>query len=382
MKSNQNTLQVLLLTTSFPLSRNSRSGVFIQKMIRCLPDHVQVTVLTPDGTEGGLPISADYTVVPFRYAPKSWQQLAHGAGGIMAALARNKLFFLLLPFFLCSNLLTCCWLARRMDVLHANWSINGVLAGFAGLLFGKPVVTTLRGSDVNLMEKSGLMHSLVRFCLRFSAAVVTVSPSLQEKLIEHFPQYRAKIGVICNGIDQEFFTAAEELQKAAEGNNGGNGDHSPSGQGEKPVRFVYVGNLVPGKGVDVILQAAASLSAENWQLAIIGDGPERKALEAFCQEQELEAQVSFHGAAPPEAIPGLMARSDVFVFASFAEGRPNVVLEAMAVGLPVIAGAIPAVSELIENEQQGLLFPPGDVKALAEYMALLISDPFIRKKMG
>ncbi|XCN71539.1 MAG: glycosyltransferase [Candidatus Electrothrix aestuarii] len=378
MKSEQNPLKVLLLTTSFPLSRKSRSGVFIQKMIRCLPAHVQVTVLTPDGTEGGLPISANYTVFPFRYAPKSWQQLAHGAGGIMAALARNKLFFLLLPFFLCSHLLTCCWLTRKVDVLHANWSINGVIAGIAGLLFGKPVVTTLRGSDVNLMEKSGVMHSLVHFCLRFSAAVVTVSPSLEQKLTEYFPQYSAKIGVICNGIDQDFFTAAEELQKATEGNDG----HSASGQGNKAVRFVYVGNLVPGKGVDVILQAAASLSAENWLLDIIGDGPERKALEAFCQEQELVTQVSFHGAAPPEDIPGLMARSDVFVFASFAEGRPNVVLEAMAVGLPVIAGAIPAVSELIENGQQGLLFPPGDVSALAEHMALLIKEPLTRQRLG
>jgi glycosyltransferase involved in cell wall biosynthesis len=77
-----------------------------------------------------------------------------------------------------------------------------------------------------------------------------------------------------------------------------------------------------------------------------------------------------------------MARSDVFVFASFAEGRPNVVLEAMAVGLPVIAGAIPAVSELIENGQQGLLFPPGDASALAEHMALLIKEPLTRQRLG
>ncbi|MCI5138420.1 MAG: hypothetical protein D3922_08390 [Candidatus Electrothrix sp. AR1] len=159
----QDVLKVLLLTTSFPLNRGSRSGIFIQKMINHLPKNVLVTVLTPDGTEAGSQSSADYSVIPFRYAPKQWQQLAHGSGGIMAALSRNKLLFLLLPTFLLSNLLTCCCYARKVDVLHANWSINGVIAGIAGLLFGKPVMTTLRGSDVNLIETSALMRRLVHF---------------------------------------------------------------------------------------------------------------------------------------------------------------------------------------------------------------------------
>lgn len=133
----------------------------------------------------------------------------------MAALSRNRLLLLLLPSFLCSNLLVCCYAARKMDILHANWSINGVIAGIVGLILGKPVLTTLRGSDVNLMETSALMRRLVHFCLRFSNVVVTVSPSLQQKLTERFPQYRAKIGVICNGIDQAFF-AAEDIQEEVE----------------------------------------------------------------------------------------------------------------------------------------------------------------------
>ncbi len=156
----QSLLKVLLLTTSFPLTKESRSGIFIQKMVNHLPDNIQVTVLTPDSAEAGSQASADYSsVLPFCYAPKHWQQLAHGSGGIMAALSRNKLLFLLLPPFLLSNLLTCCCLTRKMDVLHANWSINGVIAGMSGLLFGKSVMTTLRGSDVNLIEKSSLQTS-------------------------------------------------------------------------------------------------------------------------------------------------------------------------------------------------------------------------------
>ncbi|RWX48696.1 Glycosyl transferase 4-like domain-containing protein, partial [Candidatus Electrothrix marina] len=300
-----NLLKVLLLTTSFPLTRASRSGIFIKKMVNHLPENVQVTVLTPDSAEADSQSSddypVDYSVIPFRYAPKHWQQLAHRSGGIMAALSRNKFLFLLLPPFLFSNLLTCCYFARKADLLHANWSINGVIAGIAGLLFGKPVMTTLRGSDVNLIEKSALMRRLVHFCLRFSEVIITVSPSLQEKLVEHFPQYSAKVRVICNGIDQAFFDAGNgqyaKGKYAAESDQDVEGikDISPVVQEAAPVRFLYAGNLTAGKGVDVILKAAAFLSSEmspvmssrKWSLDIIGDGPEQGALEGYCQEQDL-----------------------------------------------------------------------------------------------
>ena len=390
----QDVLKVLLLTTSFPLTRVSRSGIFIQKMVSHLPENVQVTVLTPDSAEADSQSSddypVDYSVIPFRYAPKHWQQLAHSSGGIIAALSRNKLLFLLLPPFLFSNLLTCCYSARKANLLHANWSINGVIAGIAGLLFGKPVMTTLRGSDVNLIEKSALLRWLVHFCFRFSNIIVTVSPSLQKKLAKQFPQYSEKVRVICNGIDQAFFDAGND-RYAAEADKDGK-KKSLAGQAASPahVRFLYVGNLTAGKGVDVILKAAALLShemppemsAKKWSLNIIGDGPERETLEGYCREQHLEAKVSFHGSAPPGYIPLLMAGADVFVFASFAEGRPNVVLEAMAIGLPIIAGAISAVSDLIEHGQQGLLFPPGDVSTLAEHMIFLLNHPAERRKLG
>ncbi len=237
---------------------------------------------------------------------------------------------------------------------------------------------------------SALMRLLAHFCLRFSDVIITVSPSLQEKLVEHFPQYSAKVQVICNGIDQAFFDAGSD-RDAAEADKKEIKDvkdffQEETGTASTSVRFLYVGNLTAGKGVDVILKAAAllspELSANKWSLDIVGDGPERGDLEMYCQKQSLDDKVIFHGSAPPEDIPLLMAGADVFVFASFAEGRPNVVLEAMAVGLPVIAGSIPAVSDLIEYGQQGLLFPPGNVSRLAEHILSLTNRPADRRTMG
>ncbi|MGR0482345.1 MAG: glycosyltransferase [Candidatus Electronema sp. V4] len=359
-------MKVLLLTTSFPLTKESRSGVFVLRLVESLPNDVRVTVLTPDdfGTEK-YATSSCYELRPFRYAPKSWQRLAHGEGGITAALAQSKLNLLLLPALLCSCFIATCWLARKTDIIHANWSINGVIAGIAGLLLRKPVITTLRGSDVNMMAKSGLMHLLVRCCFVMSRQVVTVSPSLQQTLATRFPAFADKISVIANGIAPAFFTAGERRDCTA-----------------APLRFLYAGNLIPGKGVQVILEAAASLAEDNWFLDIVGDGPERKKLEAFCQAKSLSGKVRFHGAVAPEEMPDWMGQADVFVFASFAEGRPNVLLEAMAAGLPVIASSIPAVQDLITPGKEGLLFPPGDARQLALQMTQLLSRTAERRGMG
>jgi glycosyltransferase involved in cell wall biosynthesis len=360
-------MKVLLLTTSYPLRTGSRSGIFIQKMVEQLPAEMEVTVLAPDDSSmKNCEQSGRCAIIPFRYAPKHWQRLAHGDGGIMAAFAQNKLNLLLLPPFLLSCFLMTCWHCRKADIIHANWSINGFLAGIAGLIFKKPVITTLRGSDVNLAAKSWLMRQLAGSCLSRSWAAVTVSPSLKQDLGRQFPVYADKITVITNGVDQAFFAAGEQRLPAEDGT----------------VRFLYAGNLVSGKGVQVILEAAVSLTAANWLLDIVGDGPEREKLEAFCQEKNLGRKVRFHGAVAPERMPEFMGRADVFVFASFAEGRPNVVLEAMAAGLPVLASSIPAVQDLIRPGKEGLLFPPGDARQLASQMMQLLSNPTERLGMG
>ncbi len=371
MKGVQPSLRVVLLTTSFPLSRGSRSGIFIKKMVENLPDPVQVTVLTPDSSSEPAAASEQesrFTLVRFRYAPKNWQQLAHGSGGIVAALSQRQPVCLLIPVFLCAAFLTSCRHAFKADVLHANWSINGVIAGVAGLLTRTPVITTLRGSDVNLMEKSWLMRQLVSICFRLSSSIVTVSPSLQSVLCSRFPLQAPKVQVIANGIDPAFGAAkkgADALPDVA-----------------APVRLLSVGNLTTGKRVQLILKAVAALGDENWSLDIVGDGPEQENLEAFCQREGIASMVSFHGSVAPEDMPLFMGRADVFVFASVAEGRPNVVLEAMASCLPVIAAAIPAVEELIEDGLHGLLFTVDDVDGLRSRLEQLVRHPEQRLALG
>lgn len=283
----------------------------------------------------------------------------------MAALSQKNLSFLLIPLLLCSGFFVTCWYAFKTDVIHANWSINGVVAGIAGLLVRKPVVTTLRGSDVNLMHTSFWMRKLVHICLFLSKSIITVSPSLKNSIKEEFPHYCNKIQVIPNGIDEAFLNRATSGQEPS---------HN--------VRFLYIGNLTKSKGVQLILEAMALLTTVHWSFDVVGDGPERKNLEEFCDRNIDSSKVIFHGAVAPEEVPVFLQNADVFVFASSSEGRPNVVLEAMAAGLPIIAGAIPAVLDLIEDGEQGLIFPVGDEKRLRELIEYMISHPDERSVMG
>ena len=358
-------LKILVLTTSFPLEKASRSGIFVKRLVDNFPETLQATVLTPDGPFDSISDSENYSLIRFRYAPKKWQQLAHGSGGLVAALSRKKLSCLLIPVFLLSSLLSCCRYALQADILHANWSINGVIAGVSGLIVRKPVVTTLRGSDVNLIHSSWLMRQFVYLSLYLSERVIVVSASLRDCVVREFPDHCHKIQVIVNGLDDMFF--AQNFHATIS---------------SKTVRFLYVGNLIKGKGVKFLLEAVGSLKTQDWSLDIVGDGSEKQNLIAYCEHNRIDAKVIFHGAVSPEKIPRFLQKADVFVFASLAEGRPNVVLEAMAMGLPVIASAIPAVQELITDGDQGLLFPPGNIEKLRELMERMITQVDERHYLG
>ncbi len=160
------TVRVALLTTSFPLNRDSVSGVFVWRLARSFPSTVLATVVTPCDTSGTPPVTIpdSYNVHCFRYAPWRWQLLAHQPGGIPVALQRSIAMRCLLPIFLVAMLIACFRVSRKADIIHANWSVNGAIAGLVGFFLKKPVVTTLRGEDVTRAKNSKLYYYLLWFC--------------------------------------------------------------------------------------------------------------------------------------------------------------------------------------------------------------------------
>ena len=149
-----------------------------------------------------------------------------------------------------------------------------------------------------------------------------------------------------------------------------------------PIRLVFVGRLAPVKGVRVLLDAFGQALARgaDLRLTVIGDGPDRPALQAMAGP--LGDRVRFTGYQSQDEVAAHLARSDLFVLASFAEGVPVVLMEAMASGLPVIATRIAGIPELVTDGESGRIVAPGDAAALTEAILHLAGDPGLRRRMG
>ena len=146
--------------------------------------------------------------------------------------------------------------------------------------------------------------------------------------------------------------------------------------------LVFVGRLAAVKGVPVLLEAMALArkSRPDLHLTLIGDGPERTALEA--EAKPLGDAVRFVGYRAQDAVAGALMQADALVLPSFAEGVPVVLMEAMAAGLPVIATRIAGIPELVQDGVSGLLVPPGDATALAGAILSILADPAQSARMG
>lgn len=144
-----------------------------------------------------------------------------------------------------------------------------------------------------------------------------------------------------------------------------------------PLRVLTVSRLVPGKGNLLLVEAAARAGAE---LTIVGDGPDRPRLEA--RARELGVPLRLTGSVSQDEIRDHYAAADAFCLPSFAEGVPVVLMEAMAMGLPVVATRIAGIPELVEDGRSGLLVTPGRVDELARALEWLAADPQPRFELG
>ena len=145
-----------------------------------------------------------------------------------------------------------------------------------------------------------------------------------------------------------------------------------------------VGRLTPAKGQHVLIAAIERLRSQGRRvrLRIVGDGPDRRSLESAVAHCGLNQHVIFEGAVNQDRIRDLYNRADVFALASFAEGIPVVLMEAMAMEIPCVSTWIAGIPELIRDGVDGLLTPPSDDAALASAIARLMDDAALRQKLG
>ena len=250
---------------------------------------------------------------------------------------------------------------RRVLRGHSPKAIVGTFAfpdGFAavaiGRLTGLPAVIKVVGTDVDSLDQRGLRRSMSLWGLRRARRIVSVSPYLKDKLVEHGIE-PAKVAVVYNGVDADVFgvrdpaVARRELGLAPHGKI-----------------VLYVGRLHRDKGLAELVspESLAACARVGARIVIIGEGPDRPYLEQQILDRSLQDRVHLAGQMAPPRIATWMAAADCLCLPSYHEGQPNVILEALACGLPVVATRVGGIPEVV-NERTGVLVAVHDAGDLA-----------------
>ena len=248
----------------------------------------------------------------------------------------------------------------RFELIDAHYFYpDGVAAVILGLMFGKPVVITARGTDINMIPNYRFPRSMIRWAARRAGAIIAVSNALKEKLVELGvdPDH---ITVLRNGVDLDYFLPADkaEARRYCGGWSG--------------TWLLSVGNLIELKGHHLVIEALTRLPGIS--LAIIGEGPLEASLKSKAEKMGVSDRVHFIGAVEQEVLRYYYSAADALVLASSREGMANVLLESMACGLPVVATAIGGTPEVIAAPEAGRLTEERSPAAVASAVQRLLAN--------
>jgi len=247
------------------------------------------------------------------------------------------------------------------DLIDAHYLYpDGVAAAWLARRLHVPFVMTARGTDVNVLAALARPGKRIAEAAQQAHAVIAVSQALKAKMID-LGIDAGKVTVLRNGVDFDVFgledraSARARLQLPADGR-----------------LLVCVGNLLPEKGQAFALESLARLPAHR--LLIVGDGPLRRSLAALAEQLGLASRVMFRSALPQRELRHVYAAADALLLTSTREGWPNVVLEAIACGTPVVACEVGAVRDIITHPQMGCIVAGRDVATFAAAIETVLAD--------
>jgi teichuronic acid biosynthesis glycosyltransferase TuaC len=348
-------IRIVTFTTLYPNAAQPAHGVFVENRLRHLVASGRVTsrVLAP---VPWFPRAlAGYSSTYSRYAAVPFAEQRYDLPIIHPRFpAVPKFGMTVAPALLFARSL---WALRCLraesgdfDLIDAHYFYpDGVAAVMLGKAVRKPVVITARGSDVNLISRYQLPRSMIRYAAGKAAGIITVSQALKNSLVA-LGVPMSKVDVLRNGVDLEMFRPVDRSLARARLEIHG-------------LTLLSVGNLVELKGHDLVIGALPFLP--NYSLIIVGEGPERFTLQRLAVRLGVSSRVRFLGRIPHEQLADVYSAADALVLASSREGWPNVLLEAMACGTPVIASNIGGIPELLKSPAAGEMAPERSSRGFA-----------------
>jgi glycosyltransferase involved in cell wall biosynthesis len=232
------------------------------------------------------------------------------------------------------------------DLIDAHYVYpDGFAAAMMAGILKKPLVVSARGSDINLFSQFTVIRPFIRHVLLRANGLIAVSQALKDGMVR-LGCRNENLAVIGNGVDPEKFKPQPQIAM-----------RQILGLPEHRRIVLSVGRLDANKGFHVLIEAFARLKASerNAMLVIIGEGPHRSRLESQIRDSGLQNDVRLIGTVPNEQLSSWYNAADVFCLASSLEGCPNVVLEAMACGRPVVATPVGGIPDLVVSPALGTL---------------------------
>lgn len=247
------------------------------------------------------------------------------------------------------------------DVIDAHYFYpDGAAAAIVARWLGKPLVITARGSDVNLLSQFMWPRRLILRAARQARGIITVSAALSARLCD-LGVDPGRISVVRNGVDLSRFAPVDRLAA-----------RQRLGLPDGPL-IMSIGNLVPEKGHDIVLDALARLPGVHG--LVVGTGPQHRPLQDRIAANALSSRVTLLPEQPQAELKWLYGAADLVVLASSREGMPNVLLEALACGTPVVAAAVGGVPEIVTEPAAGRVVAERTPAAFAAAIGDLLATP-------
>jgi teichuronic acid biosynthesis glycosyltransferase TuaC len=341
---NSKRLRILVYTSLFPNSVQPLAGTFVRERLRYLREFVDMSVIAP----------VPYFPSWLHFSRwRNWARIPHSenCGGFDTKHPR----YLVIPklgmathgvSMFAGTLRQVCDRLKEadFDLIDAHYVYpDGFAATLLGTFLKKPVVVSARGSDINLFSQFRVIRPLIRQVLGRAQGLIAVSQALKEKMVR-LGCRNENLAVVANGVDPHKFAPQPRLDMRRK-----------LGLPDDRKIVIAVGHLDKNKGFHILIDAIARLKSSGVMLVIVGEGPRRGYLESRIEELGLNDDVKLMGTVPHDELAPWYSAADVFCLPSSREGCPNVVLEAMACGRPVVATRVGGIPELVVSPNFGTL---------------------------
>lgn len=319
----------------------------------------------------------------FRYAPASWEILTHEEGAPSKMASKPWLQLLAIPYII-SGFFRCISICSKFkpDVIHAHWPFpHAYIALGAAKLFKIPMVLNFHGAELLLIRKKKWVKPLLKFAIGQAQAVFANSSFTAGKI------------KALRKVDVEWSPYGTTLDKSGDecGSERRNGNAPVAHKVTGKFKILFVGRHIERKGICYLIEAAKYLPRDKFEIRIVGVGDLTEKLKELAQQASAAApegaEINFTGKLSPEALTSEYKTANVFTLPAIVdskgdtEGLGVVLIEAMELGLPVVASDVGGIPDVVVDGESGILVPEKDPQALADAFKRLEAEPALVQKL-